>query len=103
MYNLILKELKKGNSILIEVDDLNMSIYKRYRLLTPKSCKFDWIQKTNGNFINSCFLDYFKFIDINPDLIILQMKKYDSINSLKIQIAMIIETGKMLNKKRKIA
>jgi hypothetical protein len=79
MYKKILKELKKGNAVLVEVKTHSSF---RYRLLTSESCKYDYVDlRATSTFDKSCFM-YNELL--NPKNIIERMEKFDSDFGFKI-------------------
>lgn len=82
VYSKMLKELKKGNALYVEVENVKADKFlSRFRLVTSDYCEFDHYLNGNG-IVGSCFLPIrFKF---GPKTLINKMKKYDSKSNLKI-------------------
>lgn len=107
MYDKLLKELKRGNAVLLHVDSSYRSSAKgedeRLRIVTPTSCDFIQIMTydhyygycTNcyRRFVKSCFLEknygrvlFPKVLNkyLSPELIVYLMESFDKENDLKI-------------------
>ena len=94
IYKDILKELNKGNAVLIDVAYKNRGFpgQDRVRLVYGKTSKFDWLNGgiDDGRFEDSCFC--LKHIENNrwewakdSQELIENMESYDSENYLKIK------------------
>lgn len=76
MYDKLLKELKKGNAILVEVSaDHPGGQCNRHRLVTPNGCFYVLMA---ANFVphRSCFVPPLRR-DRTPENIVARMKQYD--------------------------
>lgn len=86
-YKKLLKELEKGNAVLLEAAGLRQ--YPRYRLITPSNCEFIFVDffadSKNTNFSKSCFLDYIPQEKLTPEIIINRMQAFDKKLRLEIR------------------
>jgi hypothetical protein len=78
MYNKILKELEKGNALVLEVSGVYDDCLNRHRLITPESCEYT---NNSNEFETSCFT---KFIIQNPKSTIKAMQNFDRLTNLKV-------------------
>lgn len=86
IYKKILKELKKGSAVLLDVKP--DSIFKsRIRLVTPNECVYMALASCDGSFDRSCFL--LQGTDLTPLLIVNEMIAFDGfikVKSIKMQV-----------------
>jgi hypothetical protein len=84
-YENLLKELKKGNAVLVEVEHRMWCSYDRYRIVTPDFCEFDYIyfeDFMSSGFSPSCFV--LKHRTLEAEAMVSQMKRYDKREKLQI-------------------
>lgn len=79
IYKKILKELEKGNAVLLEVNGWDR--LPRYRIVTPTDCKYKIDKEEALEFSQSCFMNHIKATPLN---IVTRMEEYDGENGLKI-------------------
>jgi hypothetical protein len=94
MYKKLLRELNKGNAVLLEVVEKRHSFLpgrdwvSRYRLVTPSSCKYSFLFSDKfERFKVSCFMHQNGLVKITPytpNYIVDAMKKYDKDDHYKI-------------------
>jgi hypothetical protein len=100
VYRDILKELNKGNLVLVDVRGEN-GLSDRFRLIEGKECIFDFIYTSDETgFVRSCFTNikhddwtstiYFRLPKSTKELV-LEMEKYDESCELKIKDFMVLK------------
>jgi hypothetical protein len=99
VYRDILKELNKGNLVLVDVRGENES--DRFRMIEGKECIFDFIYTSDEiGFVRSCFTNiiqdnytgtnFFRLPESTKELV-LEMEKYDESCELKIKDFMVLK------------
>jgi len=84
IYKKLLKELEKGNVVLLAVG--TYLVFERYRLVTPNNCEYSFIDgltEEGRYFSKSCFIPAASFLEV-PKGIVDEMYKYDQTHNLKI-------------------
>jgi hypothetical protein len=88
MYTKLLKELNKGNAVLLEIISRNPSCYlPRYRIVTSNSCEYSMIYSQEA-FNISCFM-HSRF-NMNAESIVEEMQRFDLNHNYKIKKLSII-------------
>lgn len=78
-YKKLLKELEKGNAVLLEVNGRDR--FPRHRIVTPTDCKYKLDCEDSPEFSQSCFMNHIKTTPLN---IVTRMEEYDGNNGLEI-------------------
>lgn len=79
IYKKLLKELEKGNAVLLEVNGWDR--FPRHRIVTLTDCKYKLDCEDSPEFSQSCFMNHIKTTPLN---IVTRMKEYDKENNLEI-------------------
>ena len=87
-YKKLLKELEKGNAVLLDVVGLFDIAKDRYRLVSPEKCEYDNVYILNlpdTCFSKSCFIKVLPEHLLNPESIVTRMEQFDGDNGLEIR------------------
>jgi hypothetical protein len=83
MYTKLLKDLNKGNAVLLEVNCIGKkSFLPRYRLVTANSCEYSMLFSAFG-FSTSCFM--WRRFNMNAKSIVFEMQYFDEAHHYEIK------------------
>lgn len=83
MYKKLLKELIKGNAVLLEVVSKRGTCYlPRYRLVTADSCEYSMLYSYSA-FATSCFMH--SQFNMNASSIVFEMQRFDIAHGYEIK------------------
>lgn len=84
-YKKLLKELEKGNAVLLDVAGLFNTAKDRYRLVSPETCEYTLADFKGTNLSKSCFIDVIPEYFLSSKVIVKRMAQFDGNNGLEIR------------------